>query len=206
MQSFGLFLINVLADGYLDTEDLELIPEREDIQADSPPEDAVSFTLKRENSIRRSQRGNRSRFDHLACCISLYKLCHNISTDDIHWHTMFFLQFQIKKKQHSQTCRRCWWDKERSKADRERDYGNRKGNHLVLPLLTMKTIWKCGACFLSAFSPQHPGKVLSVPTVPASHGLGIYVLDLLNLLHPECCLYWSKLVAKWLDQWCSSLL
>uniref|UniRef100_A0A3B3TUD5 Canalicular multispecific organic anion transporter 1-like n=1 Tax=Poecilia latipinna TaxID=48699 RepID=A0A3B3TUD5_9TELE len=39
----------------------ETIPERDDAQADSPPEDAVSFTLKRENSIRRSQRGTGSR-------------------------------------------------------------------------------------------------------------------------------------------------
>ncbi|XP_034754338.1 canalicular multispecific organic anion transporter 1 [Etheostoma cragini] len=39
-----------------DTEDVELIPEREDPQPDSPLEDSVSNTLKRENSIRRSQR------------------------------------------------------------------------------------------------------------------------------------------------------
>ncbi|XP_019116392.2 ATP-binding cassette sub-family C member 2 [Larimichthys crocea] len=39
-----------------DTTDVELIPEREDTQPDSPLEDAVSFTLKRESSIRRSQR------------------------------------------------------------------------------------------------------------------------------------------------------
>uniref|UniRef100_A0A3P9Q7W5 Canalicular multispecific organic anion transporter 1-like n=1 Tax=Poecilia reticulata TaxID=8081 RepID=A0A3P9Q7W5_POERE len=43
-------------------EDLETIPERDDAQADSPLEDAVSFTLKRENSIRRSQRGTGSSF------------------------------------------------------------------------------------------------------------------------------------------------
>uniref|UniRef100_A0A3Q2NT43 Canalicular multispecific organic anion transporter 1 n=1 Tax=Fundulus heteroclitus TaxID=8078 RepID=A0A3Q2NT43_FUNHE len=49
-------------DGYQDTEDVELIPDREDTQPDCPPEDAVSFTLKRENSIRRSQRGTRSSF------------------------------------------------------------------------------------------------------------------------------------------------
>ncbi|XP_014823925.1 PREDICTED: canalicular multispecific organic anion transporter 1-like [Poecilia mexicana] len=49
-------------DGYQDIEDLETIPERDDAQADSPPEDAVSFTLKRENSIRRSQRGTGSSF------------------------------------------------------------------------------------------------------------------------------------------------
>uniref|UniRef100_A0A7N8XKB9 ATP-binding cassette, sub-family C (CFTR/MRP), member 2 n=1 Tax=Mastacembelus armatus TaxID=205130 RepID=A0A7N8XKB9_9TELE len=42
-----------------DTADLELIPEREDTQPDSPLEDSVSFTLKRENSIRRSQRHGR---------------------------------------------------------------------------------------------------------------------------------------------------
>ncbi|XP_035519606.1 canalicular multispecific organic anion transporter 1 isoform X2 [Morone saxatilis] len=39
-----------------DTADVELIPEREDTQPDSPLEDTVSVTLKRENSIRRSQR------------------------------------------------------------------------------------------------------------------------------------------------------
>ncbi|XP_041803743.1 canalicular multispecific organic anion transporter 1 isoform X2 [Chelmon rostratus] len=39
-----------------DTADIELIPEREDAQPDSPLEDTVSVTLKRENSIRRSQR------------------------------------------------------------------------------------------------------------------------------------------------------
>ncbi|KAA8583815.1 hypothetical protein FQN60_015023 [Etheostoma spectabile] len=39
-----------------DSEDVELIPEREDPQPDSPLEDTVSNTLKRENSIRRSQR------------------------------------------------------------------------------------------------------------------------------------------------------
>lgn len=39
-----------------DTRDVELIPDREDTQPDSPLEDAISVTLKRENSIRRSQR------------------------------------------------------------------------------------------------------------------------------------------------------
>ncbi|XP_049455616.1 canalicular multispecific organic anion transporter 1 [Epinephelus fuscoguttatus] len=39
-----------------DTADVELIPEREDTQPDSPLEDTVSVTLKRESSIRRSQR------------------------------------------------------------------------------------------------------------------------------------------------------
>ncbi|XP_023265173.1 canalicular multispecific organic anion transporter 1 [Seriola lalandi dorsalis] len=39
-----------------DTADVELIPEREDMQPDSPLEDTVSVTLKRETSIRRSQR------------------------------------------------------------------------------------------------------------------------------------------------------
>ncbi|XP_039995158.1 canalicular multispecific organic anion transporter 1 [Xiphias gladius] len=41
-----------------DTADVELIPEREDTQPDSPLEDTVSVTLKRENSIRRSQRNH----------------------------------------------------------------------------------------------------------------------------------------------------
>ncbi|XP_044069110.1 canalicular multispecific organic anion transporter 1 isoform X2 [Siniperca chuatsi] len=39
-----------------DTAEVELIPEREETQPDSPLEDTVSITLKRENSIRRSQR------------------------------------------------------------------------------------------------------------------------------------------------------
>uniref|UniRef100_A0A8C6MEE9 ABC-type glutathione-S-conjugate transporter n=1 Tax=Nothobranchius furzeri TaxID=105023 RepID=A0A8C6MEE9_NOTFU len=43
--------------GCQDTEDLEFMPDGDDTQPDFPPEDAVSFTLKRENSIRRSQRG-----------------------------------------------------------------------------------------------------------------------------------------------------
>lgn len=46
-------------DSCQDTADMELIPEREDTQPDSPLEDTVSVTLKRENSIRRSQRSNR---------------------------------------------------------------------------------------------------------------------------------------------------
>ncbi|KAK7930845.1 hypothetical protein WMY93_007240 [Mugilogobius chulae] len=40
-----------------DGNDVELIPDIEDTQIDSPLEDAISVTLKRENSIRRSQRG-----------------------------------------------------------------------------------------------------------------------------------------------------
>uniref|UniRef100_A0A3Q1CPI7 ATP-binding cassette, sub-family C (CFTR/MRP), member 2 n=1 Tax=Amphiprion ocellaris TaxID=80972 RepID=A0A3Q1CPI7_AMPOC len=44
-----------------ETTEFELIPDREDIQPDHPLEDTVSVTLKRENSIRRSQR--KSRFD-----------------------------------------------------------------------------------------------------------------------------------------------
>ncbi|XP_068424094.1 ATP-binding cassette sub-family C member 2 [Clinocottus analis] len=44
------------SDGYQDAADVELIPEREDTLPDSPLEDTVSFTLKREDSIRRSQR------------------------------------------------------------------------------------------------------------------------------------------------------
>ncbi|XP_031594894.2 canalicular multispecific organic anion transporter 1 [Oreochromis aureus] len=39
-----------------DTEDFELIPDGDDAQPDSALEDTVSLTLKRENSIRRSQR------------------------------------------------------------------------------------------------------------------------------------------------------
>uniref|UniRef100_A0A8C2XTH6 Canalicular multispecific organic anion transporter 1 n=1 Tax=Cyclopterus lumpus TaxID=8103 RepID=A0A8C2XTH6_CYCLU len=41
---------------YQDAADVELIPEREDTLPDSPLEDTVSVTLKREDSIRRSQR------------------------------------------------------------------------------------------------------------------------------------------------------
>lgn len=52
----------MLSAGFQVREDMELMIDDEDSQADLPPEDAVSFTLKRENSIRRSQRG--SRFDH----------------------------------------------------------------------------------------------------------------------------------------------
>lgn len=47
----------VYAARYQDSAEVELIPEREDTQPDSPLEDTVSATLKRENSIRRSQRG-----------------------------------------------------------------------------------------------------------------------------------------------------
>lgn len=46
-------------DASKDIADIELIPERDDTQPDSPLEDTVSVTLKRENSIRRSQRGGR---------------------------------------------------------------------------------------------------------------------------------------------------
>lgn len=42
-----------------DTADIELIPEREDTQPDSPLEDTVAVTLKRDHSIRRSQRSSR---------------------------------------------------------------------------------------------------------------------------------------------------
>lgn len=48
---------DVFPDDYSTT--IELIPEREDAHPDSPLEDAVSSTLKRENSIRRSQRKGR---------------------------------------------------------------------------------------------------------------------------------------------------
>ncbi|XP_034407618.1 canalicular multispecific organic anion transporter 1 isoform X2 [Cyclopterus lumpus] len=44
------------SDCYQDAADVELIPEREDTLPDSPLEDTVSVTLKREDSIRRSQR------------------------------------------------------------------------------------------------------------------------------------------------------
>uniref|UniRef100_A0A3Q1HY50 ATP binding cassette subfamily C member 2 n=1 Tax=Acanthochromis polyacanthus TaxID=80966 RepID=A0A3Q1HY50_9TELE len=46
-----------------ETTELELIDDGEDIQPDHPLEDTVSATLKRENSIRRSQR--KSRFEHV---------------------------------------------------------------------------------------------------------------------------------------------
>ncbi|KAL7855414.1 hypothetical protein AOLI_G00190180 [Acnodon oligacanthus] len=39
-----------------DAEQMDIVPEGEDPQADSPPEDVVSVTLKRENSLRHSQR------------------------------------------------------------------------------------------------------------------------------------------------------
>lgn len=48
------------SDHYEDVADVELIPEREETLPDSPLEDTVSLTLKRENSIRRSQRQGRS--------------------------------------------------------------------------------------------------------------------------------------------------
>ncbi|TNN71772.1 Canalicular multispecific organic anion transporter 1 [Liparis tanakae] len=44
------------SDGYQEAADVEVIPEREDTLPDSPLEDTVSVTLKREDSIRRSQR------------------------------------------------------------------------------------------------------------------------------------------------------
>lgn len=43
-----------------DTAEVELIAEREDIQPDSPLDDTVSVTLRRENSIRHSKRNGRS--------------------------------------------------------------------------------------------------------------------------------------------------
>ncbi|KAL0964216.1 hypothetical protein UPYG_G00320960 [Umbra pygmaea] len=43
-------------DETLESELVELIPDGQDAQADAPPEDIVSSTLKRESSIRRSQR------------------------------------------------------------------------------------------------------------------------------------------------------
>ncbi|XP_044229320.1 canalicular multispecific organic anion transporter 1 [Thunnus albacares] len=49
------------SDSCQDTADVELIPETEDTQHDSPLEDTVSVTLKRENSVRRSQRNTRVR-------------------------------------------------------------------------------------------------------------------------------------------------
>ncbi|XP_070772711.1 ATP-binding cassette sub-family C member 2 isoform X2 [Enoplosus armatus] len=49
---------NQHSDRCQDTADIELIPEREDTQPDSPLEDTVSVTLKRESSIRRSQRNS----------------------------------------------------------------------------------------------------------------------------------------------------
>lgn len=39
-----------------DTEEVDLVPESEEPQPDSPPQDVVSVTLKRENSLRHSQR------------------------------------------------------------------------------------------------------------------------------------------------------
>lgn len=52
-------MLHIYSDRCQDTAVVELIPEREDTQPDSPLEDTVSVTLKRENSIRRSQRQGR---------------------------------------------------------------------------------------------------------------------------------------------------
>lgn len=52
-------ICHIHTDSCQDTADIELIPEGEDTQPDSPLEDTVSVTLKRENSIRRSQRHGR---------------------------------------------------------------------------------------------------------------------------------------------------
>lgn len=41
------------------TADVELIPDRDDAQPDFPLEDTVAVTLKRDHSIRRSQRSSR---------------------------------------------------------------------------------------------------------------------------------------------------
>ncbi|XP_017268527.1 canalicular multispecific organic anion transporter 1 [Kryptolebias marmoratus] len=49
---------NSKEDGCQVTEDIEVMLDEEDTQPDFPPEDAVSFTLKRENSIRRSLRSS----------------------------------------------------------------------------------------------------------------------------------------------------
>ncbi|XP_035982687.1 canalicular multispecific organic anion transporter 1 [Fundulus heteroclitus] len=49
-------------DEYRDAEDIDFIPDAEDTQPDFPLVDAVSHILKTENSVRRSQRGNRSSF------------------------------------------------------------------------------------------------------------------------------------------------
>lgn len=42
-----------------DGEEVGLVPDLQDPQADTPPEDIVSMTLRRESSIRRSQRNGR---------------------------------------------------------------------------------------------------------------------------------------------------
>uniref|UniRef100_A0A3Q3BEI2 ATP binding cassette subfamily C member 2 n=1 Tax=Kryptolebias marmoratus TaxID=37003 RepID=A0A3Q3BEI2_KRYMA len=57
------------------TEDIEVMLDEEDTQPDFPPEDAVSFTLKRENSIRRSLRS--SRFDRTLVKNSTLKISEN---------------------------------------------------------------------------------------------------------------------------------
>ncbi|XP_062864627.1 canalicular multispecific organic anion transporter 1 [Trichomycterus rosablanca] len=47
---------NARTDSISDAEQLDIIPEGQDLQADTPAEDVVSVTLKRENSLRHSQR------------------------------------------------------------------------------------------------------------------------------------------------------
>lgn len=57
---FQIVKYNHLFEDYSqDIEDVELIPDSEDTHPDSPLEDIVSVTLRRENSIRRSQCGSR---------------------------------------------------------------------------------------------------------------------------------------------------
>uniref|UniRef100_A0AAY4E6J8 ABC-type glutathione-S-conjugate transporter n=1 Tax=Denticeps clupeoides TaxID=299321 RepID=A0AAY4E6J8_9TELE len=50
-----------------DTEDITLIPEVHDPQADCPPEDVVTVTLKRQNSLHHSQRYNRQSSRYFSC-------------------------------------------------------------------------------------------------------------------------------------------
>lgn len=94
------FWIHVHLDDNQNTEDLELIPDREDALPDSPLEDTVSYTLKRENSIRRSQR---SRFEHagvvdntkqnFAHCTSSCKAYRSVLLCMLSHHINFFLSF-----------------------------------------------------------------------------------------------------------------
>lgn len=87
-----IHLIAFFSDSASDIEEVDIIPESHDPQPDSPAEDVVSVMLKRENSLRHSQRhamrnGRCVYTPHAPSNLSEYRLfCTAFSSYPSEWH------------------------------------------------------------------------------------------------------------------------
>lgn len=90
----------LFSDSVSDVEKVDIVPESQEPQPDSPAEDIVSVTLKRENSLRHSQRHAMRNGRFVQTSHAPNTLCQSINTSEcmVYRNTFLYCQTRIDAK------------------------------------------------------------------------------------------------------------